>query len=119
MKRYDLSTITERIEKKGLTKDSFKQILMNLCDSDFNGDNGEDYFVESLDSNGNEVLKSKFDAMWDNLVSDETNVADKGWSIAERILTEAYSYDTDYYMDYSVEVFNTADEIIIFVAYTH
>lgn len=119
MKNCKLSTISNRIYKEGLTKDIFKEFLMNLCDEDFNGNNGEDYFVEVMDSDGNEILKSKFDAIWDNLLEDVVSIADEGWSIAEKILNEAYSYDTDYYINYTVEVVNTTDEIVIFVAYTH
>lgn len=114
---YNFNTERETIKKEGLTIKEFKEILKRNCDEDFNGSNGEDYFITVENDDGEDVQKSRFDALWDDLVCEETDIKKSGASIAETILEEAYSYDSNYYRDSMVVVVDTPDNIEIAVAY--
>ena len=117
MSQYELQTKMQVIEKKGLTLKKLRNSLMNLCDNDFNGNNGDFYYIPHENKEGKITMKSRFDAEWDDLVDEFTNPSDKGWDIAEHILCKAYSYNKGYYVSSKIEVVNTSESIIIFIAY--
>lgn len=114
---YNFNSKRETIIKEGLTLKKLKNILKNICDEDFNGSNGEDYFIEIDGDNGEKIQKSRFDAEWDAVVFDDTDPCTDGHYIAETILEEAFSYDSNYYLDNIVSVVDTPNSIVITIAY--
>lgn len=111
---YDFETIDETIIKEGLHLDQLKMILHILCDEDFNGSNGEDYFIPATE-NGVKVLKSRLDVSWEAALKKYPK--DNFAAIIEYVLNDAYSYDTEYYRGYSVNVIDTTDKIFVIVSY--
>lgn len=114
---HTFNSIKKTIEKEGLTLEKLKSELKDICDEDFNGSNGEDYFITAEDNKGNEIRKSRFDAEWDTIVFDDTNPITDAHYIAETILEEAFSYDSTYYLDSLVSVVDTPKSIVIAIAY--
>lgn len=111
---YNFGNVKQNIKKDGLNLDKLKDILHDLTDEDFNGNNGEDYFIP-VTENGNEVLKSRLDASWDLAL--EKYSKDDFTNILNYVITDAYTYDTGYYRDYSLDVIETNDTIFVTVSY--
>ena len=112
MSKYSLETRSRFIKKEGLTLEKFREELRSLCNDDFNCSNGEDYYVERKDSNGNLIKLSQFDDEWLNNV----DVGDNLSSAAREILLSNFESDRNYYVDYNLVVEDTDDSIIIFTA---
>lgn len=117
---YSFGSESKVIKKEELTLEEFKSTLRELCDEDYNGNNGEDYFTTVTDSNGVNFKISHFDYAWGKAIcdidSDDIDMS-KLANIAKSILIDNYDDGGYYYSDYSVDVFDTIDSIIIVVSY--
>ena len=91
-------------------KGALKEILKECCDSDYNGESGEDYLTE-VELDGKKVLLSSFEIMW-NKHYDKSEA-----EIVEEILTD--NYFESYYEDQSVNVVDLGDKIVFSVAYMY
>lgn len=111
---YDFSSQKEIINKEGLTLEKLKKIIHTMTDEDFNGNNGEDYFI-SVKENGKEISKSRLDYAWDYAL--ELKAKEDFVGILDYVLTEAYTYDSYYYQDYSLEIIETPDKIFVIISY--
>lgn len=58
MSKHSFRKETKVINKKDLTVEELRRIISNITDSDFNGNNGEDYFKE-ISKEEYDVLKEK------------------------------------------------------------
>lgn len=88
--------------------EEFKEKLESLCDEDYNGNNGEEYFI---DING--TLISQFDAIWNDLIN-------KGYTyeyVIENILND--NYNNSYYTKYKLEITKINHYIVVSLAYSY
>lgn len=93
-----------KVFKKEEGKEKLKQLLLECCDEDFNGNNGEEYFTTEI-VDGEEVEMSNFDAVWMEVKNMDMA------QIIEHILNANYEEDWDYH-DYKLDVIDREDEII-------
>lgn len=117
---YSFGSDKRIIKKEGLTLEAFKLPLKELCDEDYNGNNGEDYFTTVTDCNGVNFKISHFDYAWGKAIEgiDTSNLdVSKLVQVAKAVLNDNYDDGGYYYSDYSVDVFDTTDFIIIVVSY--
>lgn len=111
---YSFGSKNEVVLKENLDLAKVKEILKDLCDEDFNGNNGEDYFVKDLDSNGNKILVSALEKTFSYATS-KPETFDTFASIIKYVLEKNYGNDT--YCDYNVHVVDTKESIVISISY--
>lgn len=121
------------LKKEGLTSEKIKDFTLNLCDEDYNGNNGYDYFKEITEEEYNRMkeagydvayenesyLASYFDYLWHGqtrLRSEEEILRDAA-RIMENILKDNYDSDDCSYSFGIAEVVETQDEIVAIVGY--
>lgn len=88
-------------------KNKLKEILLDCCDEDFNGNNGC-YLIKTV-INGEDVEISKFEACWLELQFKDEK------TIIQDILDENYKND-DYYHAYDLQIIDRPNEIIFSVS---
>ena len=105
------------LKKEGLTAEILKEALLKMCDADYNGDNGEEYFISVKDKDGKELKMSEFEAAWldETKDLDEADVIKNAVRISENILGDNYKIG-NYYRESAIRVVEASDLIAIFVA---
>lgn len=98
------------------TKKELYEFLANLTDEDFNGNNGEDYFIEIETSTGPKLV-SKLEACFENYDEeyDEENEVLYKKNFIFSVINSNYSSD-NYYKDYDIVVDSILDIITVSVA---
>lgn len=94
------------------TKEEMHKFLANLTDEDFNGNNGEDYFIEIETSDGPKLVSVLESCMRNYDV--EKSIKEK-MNFISSVIEANYSSDS-YYRDYDINVDNINDYIIASVA---
>lgn len=90
-----------------------KEQLRSMTDNDFNGYNGEDYFIEAEDG----TLMSKLDKYWIDFNKDECSIKEKSvenliWYMLDK------NYSEQYYDSVEIELTKVAGNIVVSLAYT-
>lgn len=119
------------ISKEGLTVEGLKKHLVDLCDLDYNGSNGEDYFKDITKQDYDELTSHNIDAkciderycvsyldyMWYRKTKDKTEeeIINNASSILESILQDNYEFG-DYEFGLA-EVVDTPTKIVVIIAH--
>lgn len=100
-----LGLATEIFEiNREYTREELHDKLHRLCDSDFNGDNGEDYY--RLDENMSDL---------EFCINESLNAKESLQELIKSVLDANYKYDT-YYKSYEVNFIRKNDLLIVSVA---
>lgn len=118
MKNYYFHKNEISILKKDLSTENIKNIIVELTDEDFNGNNGEDYFT-TIEVDGELISMSHLDASWLDMTegTTEEEIINNACSIIETIVSENYA--DGYYSGSIVRAIETIDSIVCIVAYMH
>ena len=130
---YSFCKERQELEKVGLTSDKLKDFIENLCDEDFNGNNGYDYYKEiteeeyirmkdagyDVEYENEEYLASYFDYLWygQTRKRSEEEILKVASKIMENILKDNYDTDDCGYSFGLAEVVETEDKIVAIVGY--
>lgn len=112
MGRRYLSKNEKVILKEDLSINSIKNIIKELTDEDFNGNNGEDYYTK-VEIDGKIISMSKLDAAWyyETHGKSEKEIIEDACNIIQSIVSSNYE-DDYYYEDSFVRVIETSDSIV-------
>lgn len=130
---YTFGKEREELDKRGLTSDKLREFIVNLCDEDYNGNNGYDYYKKITEEEYirmkdagydvayeyEEYLASYFDYLWHSqtrLRSEEEILKDAA-KIMENILKDNYDTDDCSYSFGLAEVVETEDKIVAIIGY--
>lgn len=121
------------IEKEGMTVETLKNCIFDLCDLDYNGSNGEDYFkdiskeeYDELKSHNYDVFcgdgiysVSYLDYMWHKETKNlsEEEILSYASNIIESIIRDNYDNDDSDYAFAVAEVVDTSKNIVVIIGY--
>lgn len=94
------------------TKQEMHDFLSKLTDEDFNGNNGEDYFIEIETSTGPKLISRLESCMRNYDV--EKSIKEK-MNFISSVIEANYSSDS-YYKDYDISIDNINDHIVVSIA---
>lgn len=130
---YSFGKTRKELKKAGLTADKLKDFIIDLCDEDYNGNNGYDYFKEITEEEYNRMkdagydvayeneiyLASYFDYLWhgQTRLRSEDEVLRDAARIMENILKDNCDSNDCSYSFGLAEVVETQDEIVAIVGY--
>lgn len=111
---YSFGYNNEVISKENLNLEKIREILIDLCDEDYNGHNGEDYYIDVVDSNGNTKSVSKLDHALDYAAS-KPNKFNTFASIIKYVLVD--NYGDRPYSNSNVFVVDIKECIVVLISY--
>lgn len=105
-----LGNLKIEVLSKTATQEEALKVLNNLCDDDFNGNNGEDYVSDN-------ALKAGFKSNAAYYLDLNLAVLDSPLEAVMNTLKTQYKSDTDYYKEYQIKTIEQADSYVIATTY--
>lgn len=108
MSRITKTNLNTEIISTNATKEDVENFLKKITDEDFNGKNGDDYYIEV---NGTEMSKLNAHMLNFKAGCDDWELVE----FIEKVLKNNYS--DGYYVDSKIEVFQVENSIVACVSY--